>query len=101
TWSTPESSSARQFSPSQLSASPWLPKASFGTSPELAAVPSVFSNRHDHTMSGPPPRASLAEPFGPALLTRGDDPLEPPRWPPARLLRPRAGAPLAHDRGAL
>ncbi len=53
TWSTPDSSSVRQFSPSQLSASPWLPKASFGTSPELAAVPSAFSNRQDHTMSRP------------------------------------------------
>src|SRR5262249_46062082 len=62
TWSPPDCSGARQFPPTQLSASPWLPKASFGTSPELAGVPSVFSNRQDQTMSAAPPRPSLAEP---------------------------------------
>ena len=54
--------------------SPWLPKASFGTSPELAAVPSDFSNRQDHTMSRPPPRPSLAEPFRPPTHAGGPAP---------------------------
>src|SRR5262249_35036374 len=81
TWSTPDCSRARQFSPSQFSASPWLPKASLGTSPELAGVPSAFSNRQDHTMSGPPPRPSLTEPPQ-AHRRAASGPLPEPAGPP-------------------
>jgi aryl-alcohol dehydrogenase-like predicted oxidoreductase len=58
------SSSVRQLSPSQVSASLWLLKVSFGRSRAVAGVPSIFSNRHVHAMSGSllpcserPPRA--------------------------------------------
>jgi Aldo/keto reductase family len=43
TWSTPASSKPRQFSPSQLSASPWLAKMASGRSPDETTTPSVFS----------------------------------------------------------
>ena len=43
TWSTPASSRPRQFSPSQLSASPWLAKMASGRSPDETTAPSVFS----------------------------------------------------------
>src|SRR5215475_13004125 len=46
TWSTPESSRLRHCSPSQVSASPWLPNVSFGRLRELAWEPSAFSNCH-------------------------------------------------------
>jgi hypothetical protein len=62
TWSTPTSRSMRQFSPSQLSASPWLPKTSFGISPGLAGVPSAFSNCQVQTMSLHLPERPPAEP---------------------------------------
>jgi len=43
TWSTPASSRPRQFSPSQLSASPWLAKMASGRSPDETTAPSGFS----------------------------------------------------------
>jgi len=46
TWSTPTASSARQFSPSQLSASPWLTKIASCRSSAETTVPSAFSYRH-------------------------------------------------------
>src|SRR5579863_355051 len=46
TWSTPSSTSSRQFSPSQLSASPWLAKIASCCPAPLTTAPSVFSYRH-------------------------------------------------------
>jgi hypothetical protein len=45
TWSTPAASNARQFSPSQLSASPWLAKMASCSSSAPIGVPSAFSYR--------------------------------------------------------
>src|SRR5262249_56040647 len=44
TWSTPASSRLRQCSPIQLSASPWLPKVSFGRPRDASTVPSCCSS---------------------------------------------------------
>src|SRR6185437_1205646 len=92
TWSTPLSSRSRQFSPSQLSASPWLAKmASCRTAP-LTAAPSAFSYRQ---VQGIAPCLLLAHascevssifpggmipPGTPLVMGGGYAPHTPPRW---------------------
>jgi aryl-alcohol dehydrogenase-like predicted oxidoreductase len=54
TWSTPTASSARQFSPSQLSASPWLVKMASCRSSAGTTVPSDFSYRQVQGINATP-----------------------------------------------
>src|SRR6516165_11003504 len=60
-------SRARQFSPSQLSASPWLTKIASCRSSAATAVPSAFSYRHVQGIDATP----LSPPtFGPKVNVR-------------------------------